>query len=111
MMIHLPRILRSEYRVFRYSSVILCIPRRVSVLTLAPITFGQIPRDHWHQPNWIDEDRAKEGRFRLMWQGIIYASKSGNCCIFASDKALDKAVYRAFQIRAPKELQLICSKP
>ncbi|KAG6890686.1 hypothetical protein C0995_005058 [Termitomyces sp. Mi166 len=47
--------------------------RRVSVLTDAPISFGLIPREHWFQPDWIDEHKAKAGRAKLMWQGIIYA--------------------------------------
>ncbi|KAF9464716.1 glycosyltransferase family 15 protein [Collybia nuda] len=48
---------------------------RVSVLTDAPIFFGQIPHEHWFQPSWIDESRAREGRMRMTWQGIIYAGE------------------------------------
>ena len=39
--------------------------RRVSVLTDAPISFGTIPREHWAQPEWIDEERAQEARRRM----------------------------------------------
>jgi alpha 1,2-mannosyltransferase len=49
--------------------------RRVRVLTDAPIHFGQIPEEHWYQPDWIDEDRARGGRSRMMAQGIIYAGE------------------------------------
>lgn len=60
--------------------------RRVSVLTDAPISFGLIPREHWFQPDWIDESRATEGRRRMMWQGIIYAGSVPyrNMCRFNS---------------------------
>ncbi|GAW10328.1 glycosyltransferase family 15 protein [Lentinula edodes] len=45
---------------------------RVSVLTRAPIFFGLIPKEHWFQPDWIDEDRARAGRQKMMAQRIIY---------------------------------------
>ncbi|KAF9454502.1 glycosyltransferase family 15 protein [Macrolepiota fuliginosa MF-IS2] len=59
---------------------------RVRVLTDAPIHFGQIPSEHWYQPDWIDEDRARAGRSRLMAQGIIYAGSVPyrNMCRFNS---------------------------
>jgi len=49
--------------------------RRVQVLTDAPVHFGLIPQEHWYQPDWIDEDRARAGRSRMMAKGIIYAGK------------------------------------
>jgi len=59
---------------------------RVRVLTDAPIHFGQIPHDHWYQPDWIDEDRARAGRSRMLSQGIIYAGSVPyrNMCRFNS---------------------------
>ncbi|KAF8201824.1 glycosyltransferase family 15 protein [Pholiota molesta] len=59
---------------------------RVSVLTDAPIYFGQIQAEHWHQPSWIDEEKAIEGRLRMMAQGIIYAGSVPyrNMCRFNS---------------------------
>ena len=39
--------------------------RRVSVLTDAPVSFGTIPREHWVQPEWIDEERAQEARRQM----------------------------------------------
>lgn len=50
-------------------------PRRVSILTDAPISFGLIPKEHWVQPDWIDEERAREGRQKMMSQRIIYAGE------------------------------------
>ncbi|KAG5727963.1 Glycolipid 2-alpha-mannosyltransferase [Termitomyces sp. T112] len=60
--------------------------KRVSVLTDAPISFGLIPREHWFQPDWIDEDKAKTERTKLMWKGIIYAGSVPyrNMCRFNS---------------------------
>lgn len=49
--------------------------RRVQVLTSSPISFGQIPQEHWYQPDWIDEDKARSGRLRMMAKGIIYAGR------------------------------------
>ncbi|KAF7363459.1 Glycosyltransferase family 15 protein [Mycena sanguinolenta] len=46
--------------------------QRVSILTDAPVSFGLIPRTHWVQPDWIDEDRARMGRLKMMGQRIIY---------------------------------------
>jgi len=46
--------------------------RRVSVLTNSKMEFGQIPRDHWYQPTWIDEEKAKEGRKQMEDDNIIY---------------------------------------
>ncbi|KAH7889673.1 glycosyltransferase family 15 protein [Phlebopus sp. FC_14] len=60
--------------------------RRVSVLTDAPVSFGLIPREHWFQPDWIDEDRAREGREKLVRQNIIYGGSVSyrNMCRFNS---------------------------
>lgn len=52
-----------------------CVCRRVRVLTDAPVHFGQIPPEHWYQPEWIDEAQATANRLRMMAQGIIYAGK------------------------------------
>uniref|UniRef100_A0A8H7Y2M3 Glycosyltransferase family 15 protein n=1 Tax=Psilocybe cubensis TaxID=181762 RepID=A0A8H7Y2M3_PSICU len=60
--------------------------RRVSVLVNSSIQFGQIPAEHWFQPDWIDEEKAKAGRIRMMAQGIIYAGSVPyrNMCRFNS---------------------------
>ncbi|KDQ60809.1 glycosyltransferase family 15 protein [Jaapia argillacea MUCL 33604] len=59
---------------------------RVKVLTDAPMSFGVIPREHWVQPDWIDEQQAAQSRMRMTWQGIIYAGSVSyrNMCRFNS---------------------------
>jgi alpha 1,2-mannosyltransferase len=52
-----------------------CFVRRVSVLTDADVSFGLVPKEHWVQPDWIDEGRAQEGRNKLVRQGVIYGGK------------------------------------
>ena len=52
-----------------------CRFRRVSVLTNSKIEFGQIPRDHWYQPTWIDEEKAKEGRKQMEDDHVIYGGE------------------------------------
>ena len=47
--------------------------RRVRVLTDAQISFGTIPNEHWHQPEWIDENVAAAARRKMELQRIIYA--------------------------------------
>ena len=46
--------------------------RRIIAVTNASVSFGQIPREDWFQPDWIDEERAKAGRDSLVRQKIIY---------------------------------------
>ncbi|THU91142.1 glycosyltransferase family 15 protein [Dendrothele bispora CBS 962.96] len=62
---------------------------RVSLITRAPVHFGLIPHDHWFQPDWIDENKARAGRQKMMAQRIIYAGMSHvffyrNMCRFNS---------------------------
>ncbi|KAF8345050.1 glycosyltransferase family 15 protein [Amanita rubescens] len=59
---------------------------RVSVLTNSKMEFGQIPRDHWYQPTWIDEEKAKEGRKQMEDDNIIYGGSVSyrNMCRFNS---------------------------
>jgi hypothetical protein len=52
--------------------------QRISVLTRAPISFGVIPAHHWYQPDWIDENKAREGRLKMQAKGIIYAGQFPN---------------------------------
>ncbi|KAF9246499.1 glycosyltransferase family 15 protein [Melanogaster broomeanus] len=58
----------------------------ITVLTDVPVSFGLIPHDHWFQPEWIDEDLAREGRDRLVRQNIIYGGSVSyrNMCRFNS---------------------------
>ncbi|KAK0197086.1 glycosyltransferase family 15 protein [Armillaria mellea] len=61
---------------------------RVSIISRASISFGLIPKEHWIQPDWIDEDRARLGRQKMMAQRIIYAGEPAiayrNMCRFNS---------------------------
>ncbi|KAG9048688.1 alpha 1,2-mannosyltransferase 2.4.1 [Tulasnella sp. UAMH 9824] len=48
--------------------------------------YGVIPHDHWHQPKWIDEDRATAARKKLEAQDVMYADSVPyrNMCRFNS---------------------------
>ena len=50
--------------------------RQVAAVTNSTVSFGQIPREDWFQPDWIDEEKAKAGRDALTRQGIIYGGGS-----------------------------------
>ncbi|CAA7264528.1 unnamed protein product [Cyclocybe aegerita] len=60
--------------------------KRVSVLTSAKMEFGVIPHDHWFQPDWIDEEKAKAGRDKMVEKNIIYGGSVSyrNMCRFNS---------------------------
>ncbi|EMD36044.1 glycosyltransferase family 15 protein [Gelatoporia subvermispora B] len=55
-------------------------------LASGQVTFGVIPSDHWYQPEWIDEERATEGRNRLVEADVIYGGSVSyrNMCRFNS---------------------------
>ncbi|KAF9467507.1 glycosyltransferase family 15 protein [Collybia nuda] len=59
---------------------------RVSVLSAAPMEFGHIPKDHWFQPDWIDEEKATKGRDQMVAENIIYGGSVSyrNMCRFNS---------------------------
>ncbi|XP_006456474.1 hypothetical protein AGABI2DRAFT_211452 [Agaricus bisporus var. bisporus H97] len=59
---------------------------RITVLTSAKVEFGLIPRDHWYQPDWIDEERATTSRDKMVASGIIYGGSVSyrNMCRFNS---------------------------
>jgi alpha 1,2-mannosyltransferase len=46
--------------------------RRTTELTDAKVEFGLIPHDHWYQPSWIDEERAKKAREDMVNNNVIY---------------------------------------
>ncbi|KIM88037.1 glycosyltransferase family 15 protein [Piloderma croceum F 1598] len=60
--------------------------KRVSVLTASHIEFGIIPHDHWYQPAWIDEEKAKASRGKMMADNVIYGGSVSyrNMCRFNS---------------------------
>ncbi|EAU88529.2 alpha-1,2-mannosyltransferase [Coprinopsis cinerea okayama7 len=46
--------------------------KRVSELTDAKVEFGLIPKDHWNQPDWIDEEKATKAREAMAKANVIY---------------------------------------
>ncbi|KAI0062269.1 glycosyl transferase [Artomyces pyxidatus] len=62
---------------------------RLSTLTDAHVSFGTIPKEHWVQPDWIDEERAAQQRKSMstdMLHFIPYAGSVSyrNMCRFNS---------------------------
>lgn len=59
---------------------------RVRIITLSPVEFGVIPRDHWFQPDTIDEERAAAGRKELVGHQVPYGGSVPyrNMCRFNS---------------------------
>ncbi|KAF9032408.1 glycosyltransferase family 15 protein [Panaeolus papilionaceus] len=60
--------------------------KRVSVLSSAKMEFGLIPKEHWFQPDWIDEKKAQAGREKMVEKNIIYGGSVSyrNMCRFNS---------------------------
>ncbi|KAL0564698.1 hypothetical protein V5O48_017342 [Marasmius crinis-equi] len=60
--------------------------RRISVLTPALVEFGVIPKEHWNQPPWIDEEKASKAREGMKAQKIKYGDnvQYRNMCRFNS---------------------------
>ncbi|KAG5350041.1 hypothetical protein C0989_000520 [Termitomyces sp. Mn162] len=60
--------------------------KRVSVLSASKMEFGLIPRDHWFQPEWIDEKKAAASRNKMEEEKIIYGGSVSyrNMCRFNS---------------------------
>lgn len=60
--------------------------KRVSVLSPSVMEFGVIPHDHWYQPKWIDEEKAKKARDQMTADRVIYGDSVSyrNMCRFNS---------------------------
>jgi len=73
-MFHLQRILRGECSHGLLNAVLLILLdfRRLSVLTESTVEFGVIPRDHWYQPDWIDEQKAASARSGMVASNVKY---------------------------------------
>ena len=70
-----------------------CSPRfpdyhlsRVANLVSGDVYFGAIPPEHWYQPDWIDERRAKAGRDALVANQVIYGGACSSSIGGASDQ-------------------------
>ncbi|CAD6579864.1 MAG: alpha 1,2-mannosyltransferase 2.4.1 [Tremellales sp. Tagirdzhanova-0007] len=46
--------------------------RYTQSMTGAKCHYGQIEHDQWHQPEWIDEDRATKARAEMIRKKVIY---------------------------------------
>ena len=55
---------------------LICRFSRVQTLTDAKIEFGLIPKEHWFQPDWIDEERATAARKDMVDHNVIYGGRS-----------------------------------
>lgn len=60
--------------------------QQMSSLSNSTMEFGLIPHDHWYQPSWIDEEKARECRKKLVNKQIIYGGSVPyrNMCRFNS---------------------------
>ncbi|KAG2368598.1 glycosyltransferase family 15 protein [Suillus spraguei] len=58
----------------------------IQALTNNKVEFGVIPSDHWHQPSWVDEDRASKSRDDMVKNNVIYGGSVPyrNMCRFNS---------------------------
>ena len=54
---------------------------RVTELTDAKVEFGLIPREHWFQPDSIDEEKASAARQDMVKNNVIYGGESCVCYI------------------------------
>ncbi|PVU92543.1 hypothetical protein BB559_003671 [Furculomyces boomerangus] len=58
----------------------------IRALTKAKVVFGQIPKEHWSYPEWIDQEFAKERRAQMAEEGVFYGSSESyrHMCRFNS---------------------------
>ncbi|KAE9396066.1 glycosyltransferase family 15 protein [Gymnopus androsaceus JB14] len=59
---------------------------RITELTNAKVEFGLIPREHWYQPDSIDEEKASAARQSMVKNNVIYGGSVPyrNMCRFNS---------------------------
>ncbi|ESK86125.1 glycosyltransferase family 15 protein [Moniliophthora roreri MCA 2997] len=85
---------------------------RVTAATSAPVSFGLIPREHWYQPDWVDEDRARMGREKMQAQKIIYAGSVPyrNMCRFNSGFFFQHPLLQPYRYywRVEPEIEYTC---
>ncbi|KAL0574162.1 hypothetical protein V5O48_007790 [Marasmius crinis-equi] len=60
--------------------------RHITELTDAEVKFGLIPREHWFQPEWIDEGKAAAAREKMVTKQVLYGGSVPyrNMCRFNS---------------------------
>ncbi|TRM66780.1 glycosyltransferase family 15 protein [Schizophyllum amplum] len=59
---------------------------RISNIVSGTAEFGLVPREHWVQPDWIDEDKASAARKKMEENNIIYGGSLSyrNMCRYNS---------------------------
>ncbi|KAL0568552.1 hypothetical protein V5O48_013431 [Marasmius crinis-equi] len=69
-------------RVHQYPYVILneepftdVFKERVSNVITSSVEYGLIPKEHWYQPDWIDEKKATASRKKMEQDGVIYGGE------------------------------------
>jgi len=60
--------------------------RWTTEVTDSPTSYGQVPKEHWVQPDWIDEEKAKASRQDMVDNNVIYGGSVSyrNMCRFNS---------------------------
>ncbi|KAJ7723722.1 glycolipid 2-alpha-mannosyltransferase-domain-containing protein [Mycena olivaceomarginata] len=86
--------------------------RSIFALTKNKVEFGLIPKEHWYQPEWIDEERARASR-KMEEEHVIYGGSVPyrNMCRFNSGfffrhELLDK--YRYYW-RVEPDVRFFCT--
>ncbi|GJN93736.1 hypothetical protein Rhopal_006793-T1 [Rhodotorula paludigena] len=51
--------------------------RHTSAIASGPCSYGLVPREHWEEPEWIDESKAAEERKKMADAGVIYGDSRG----------------------------------
>ena len=49
--------------------------RKMSAAIAGPVSFGQIPKEDWYQPNWIDEEKAAASRAQMVADNVVYGGE------------------------------------
>jgi alpha 1,2-mannosyltransferase len=86
--------------------------QRITDLTNANVQFGLIPRDHWYQPDWIDEKKATEAREIMIKNQVIYGGSVPyrNMCRFNSGFFYRHELLKPFKYywRVEPDVKFLC---
>ncbi|KAJ7817373.1 glycolipid 2-alpha-mannosyltransferase-domain-containing protein, partial [Mycena olivaceomarginata] len=79
----------------------------------AGVSFGLVPKEHWFQPEWIDEDKACAGRNKMVAQDIIYAGSVPyrNMCRFNSGFSFQHPLLQLYRYywRVEPDVEYFCN--
>ena len=70
--------------IFSGPKILSHIFRWTTEITGSSTQYGLIPKDHWIQPKWINEDRAAMARERMAGANVIYGGMGFSCGYFPS---------------------------